>query len=98
MAYDRNGATLNLYAYTAFNLPTQITKTVAGNVTASAEFAYDAGYQRIRQLKRAGPVSSGTFADDILYVVPKIRGQVHLNNPRREERLRFRRTGAWLGL
>ena len=65
-----DGATLTLSGYTAFNLPTQISKTLSGTITASGEFFYDAGYQRIRQIKRSGAVQTGTFADDILYVVP----------------------------
>ena len=45
-----DGATLLLDGYSAFNLPTSISKSVAGSVTASAEFAYDAGYQRKRPI------------------------------------------------
>ena len=62
-----DGALLQLNGYTAFNLPTSITKTLSGSVTASSEFFYDAGYQRVRRIKR-GP--AGAFADDILYVPP----------------------------
>jgi hypothetical protein len=50
-----------------------ITKSTAasgGAISASAEFAYDASYQRIRQVKRSGAVGSGSFVDDILYVIP----------------------------
>jgi hypothetical protein len=65
-----DGATLHLLNYTAFNLPLAITKSIGGNVQASAEFFYDAGYQRVRQIKRAGNIGSGAFVDDILYVVP----------------------------
>lgn len=64
-----DGASLTLSGYTAFNLPTQVSKT-GGSGPASAAFFYDAGYQRIRQIKRAGPIGSGPFVDDILYVVP----------------------------
>jgi len=39
---------------------------------------YDAGYQRIRQIKRGGPVTTGSFVDDILYVVPS-GFEVHRN-------------------
>jgi len=65
-----DGATITLAGYTAFNLPGSIEKSVSGSVSASAQFAYDAGYQRIRQVKRSGPVQTGGFVDDILYVVP----------------------------
>ena len=65
-----DGAFLQLNGYTAFNLPTSITKTLGGAIQASAEFAYDAGYQRTRQIKRSGAVQTGSFVDDILYVVP----------------------------
>ena len=65
-----DGAFLQLNGYTAFNLPTSITKSLGGAIQASAEFFYDAGYQRVRQIKRAGAVQTGAFADDILYVVP----------------------------
>jgi RHS repeat-associated protein len=65
-----DGATLDLLQYTTFNLPLSITKTVAGSITASGQYFYDAGYQRVRQIKRNGPVGTGAFADDILYVVP----------------------------
>jgi RHS repeat-associated protein len=65
-----DGATLNLLNYTAFNLPLRITKSIGGAVQASGEFFYDAGYQRVRQIKRAGLIGSGAFVDDILYVVP----------------------------
>ena len=65
-----DGALLALSGYTAFNLPTSVTKSLAGTVQASAEFFYDAGYQRVRQIKRSGAVQTGPFADDILYVVP----------------------------
>ena len=65
-----DGALLQLNGYTALNLPTSITKTIAGTVQASSEFFYDAGYQRVRQVKRSGAVQTGAFADDILYVVP----------------------------
>ena len=65
-----DGALLQLSGYTAFNLPTSITKSLGGTIKASAEFGYDAGYQRIRQIKRAGATQTGTFVDDILYVVP----------------------------
>jgi hypothetical protein len=65
-----DGATLNLLNYTAFNLPLRITKSIGGAVQASGEYFYDAGYQRVRQIKRAGLIGSGAFADDILYVVP----------------------------
>ena len=53
-------------SYTAFNLPTTITKSLGGTVQASADFYYDAGYQRSRQIKRG---IGGVFADDIHYVV-----------------------------
>jgi RHS repeat-associated protein len=67
-----DGATLDLLNYTAFNLPLHITKSVGGSVQASGEFFYDAGYQRVRQVKRSGPIGTGAtnFVDDILYVVP----------------------------
>jgi RHS repeat-associated protein len=67
-----DGATLDLLNYSAFNLPLHVTKTVGGAVTASGEFFYDAGYQRVRQVKRSGPIGTGAtnFVDDILYVVP----------------------------
>ena len=65
-----DGALLQLNGYTAFNLPTSITKSLAGTVAASAEFFYDAGYQRTRQIKRSGPTQTGSFVNDILYVVP----------------------------
>jgi RHS repeat-associated protein len=74
-----DGAFLQLNGYTAFNLPTSITKSIGGAVTASAEFFYDAGYQRTRQIKRAGPTQTGAFVDDILYVVPG-GFEVHRNN------------------
>ncbi len=45
-------------------------KRISGAVQASGELFYDAGYQRVRQIKRAGPIGTGAFADDILYVVP----------------------------
>ncbi|MBC7710691.1 MAG: RHS repeat-associated core domain-containing protein [Rhizobacter sp.] len=65
-----DGAFLQLSGYTAFNLPTSITKSLGGTIQASAEFFCDAGYQRTRQIKRSGPTQTGTFVDDILYVVP----------------------------
>ena len=65
-----DGAFLQLSGYTAFNLTTSITKSLGGTIQASAEFGYDAGYQRTRQIKRSGPTQTGAFVDDILYVVP----------------------------
>lgn len=62
-----DGATLALSGYTAFNLPTRIVKTGGSTAAASANFYYDAGYQRVRQQKFN---ASGTQVDDILYVVP----------------------------
>ena len=61
------GASIALNGYTAFNLPVSVSKSLSGAVTASAEFFHDAGYQRVRQIKRG---LAGVFADDILYVVP----------------------------
>ena len=65
-----DGAFLQLSGYTAFNLPTSITKSLGGTIQTSAEFFYDAGYQRTRRIKRSGPTQTGTFVDNILYVVP----------------------------
>ena len=65
-----DGATITLSGYSAFNLPSGIEKTLSGSITASAAFGYDAGYQRVRQIKRSGPLQTGGFVDDILYVVP----------------------------
>ncbi len=65
-ASGADGATITLSGYTAFNLPTLIQKAGTSN-NASASFAYDAGYQRVRQIKYG---ASGTQVDDILYVVP----------------------------
>jgi RHS repeat-associated protein len=67
-----DGALLNLYEYSSFNMPRLITKSLNGAVVTSGEFFYDAGYQRIRQIKRTGAatVGTGNIADDVLYVVP----------------------------
>ncbi len=62
-----DGALLALNGYSAFNLPTSVTKSLGGSIQASADFYYDAGYQRVRQVKRG---AAGAFTDDILYVVP----------------------------
>jgi hypothetical protein len=62
-----DGATLRLLNYSAFNLPLRIEKTGGSTLAASANFFYDAGYQRVRQEKFN---AVGTRVDDILYVVP----------------------------
>lgn len=64
-----DGATITISGYTPFNLPTTVSKSLNSNVVASAEFAYDASYQRVRQIRRNGPITSA-IADDTLYVVP----------------------------
>ena len=67
-----DGALLNLFEYSSFNMPRLITKSLNGAVVTSGEFFYDAGYQRVRQIKRTGATTFGTgnIADDVLYVVP----------------------------
>jgi RHS repeat-associated protein len=62
-----DGATLNLLDYTAFNLPLRIEKSGGITSAAAANFYYDAGYQRVRQVKFD---AANAQVDDILYVVP----------------------------
>ena len=84
-----DGALITLSGYTAFNLPTAVSKS-GTNSNASAAFAYDAGYQRVRQVKFD---AGGTQVNDILYVVPG-GFEVHRNENKQVTRVIATVSGA----